>query len=809
MFAAEFKPRLLKYPLLGLCVFAGLYLSSLYSYLLFHSLTEFFSIAVACGIFILAWNTRRIEYNPYLLFLGIAYLFIAGMDMTHTLSYKGMGVFHLPEANLATQLWIAARYLEAVSLVVAPLMVTKRFNPWLVMACYAAAVSLLLASIFGWRIFPQCFVPGKGLTAFKVISEYIISLILIAAAILTLRIRQIFSPEVFRLLIAAIMVTIGAELAFTFYVSVYGFSNLVGHFLKIISFFLIYRAVVVTGLQRPYHLLFRDLKQSEQALARARDGLKERVRERTRELEKTVRNLNQEILARERDQQALLASEEKYRLVVENAHDAIFIVQDEEIKFANPNAGKLTGHGRDALEARPFADLVHPADRETVLSRHRARLAGECPSGVHAFRMIDAAGKTLSVQMSATVFPWQGRLATLNFVHDVTRLNNLERQVRTSQKMEALGNLAAGISHDFKNILGVIIGYNDLAISALDAGENPTTHLEQIRKAADSALDLVKKILGFSRPDEQKKTLMKPDLALKEVMDLLRPSMPLNIQLEQVVDHACPAIWGDAGQIQQVVINLCTNAVQAMNGPGGHLKVSLQNFEVSEEFAELHVGLEAGPHVRLTVSDTGPGMDRETMNHLFEPFFTTRKDDGGNGLGLAVVHGIVTSHDGAITVYSEPGQGSTFNVYLPVIRAGQSLYPKNLETVSRPAEKKHIFLIDDQPELLEMNRKTLERLGYGVTACASSPEALKIFEADSRRFDLVLTDYAMPELDGEQLTRRMRTLRPEIPIIICTGYGDRFSADRAAEIGVQCFLEKPLLAKQLAEVIRRALGTSG
>lgn len=253
----------------GVVLLLALYVSSLHSYLLFHSLAELFSVVVACGIFIVAWNSRRFLDNHYLLFIGIAYLFVAALDTVHTLGYKGMGVFQGYSTNLATQLWIAARYMESLSLLAAPFFIRRKLNAWAVFLVYAVAISGVLASIFWWPVFPVCFVDGAGLTLFKKVSEYVISLFLVGAGALLVKSRKEFDPGVLRLLIASVVVTVGSELAFTLYSDPYGFLNLVGHYLKIVSFYLIYKALIETGLSRPYDLLFRELKQREESLAHA------------------------------------------------------------------------------------------------------------------------------------------------------------------------------------------------------------------------------------------------------------------------------------------------------------------------------------------------------------------------------------------------------------------------------------------------------------------------------------------------------------------------------------------------------------
>ena len=241
-------------------ILSGLYLTSHYDYLLFHSLAEIFSIVVACGIFMIAWNSRKFLNNNYLLFVGIGYLFVGGVDLLHTLAYKGMGVFQGYGANLATQLWIAARYIESFSLLIAPLFLGRKLRSGSVLSGYFFVLVVLLTSIFYWHIFPNCFVEGIGLTPFKKRSEYVICLILMISVVLLIRKKKEFDKVVLRLLVASIFLTIASELAFTFYISVYGISNLLGHFCKIISFYLIYKAIIQTGLTKPFDLLFRNLK---------------------------------------------------------------------------------------------------------------------------------------------------------------------------------------------------------------------------------------------------------------------------------------------------------------------------------------------------------------------------------------------------------------------------------------------------------------------------------------------------------------------------------------------------------------------
>ena len=310
--------------LLGLLILFGVYLTTLHSYLLFHSLAELFSIVVASGIFIVAFNARGFLDNHYFLFLGIAYLFVAALDLLHTLAYTGMGVFPGYGTNLATQLWVASRYTESIPLLIAPLFVGRKLRINFVFVSFAAFFTLVLGSIFFWRIFPDCFVEGVGLTPFKKMSEYVICLILVASIGMLISRRKAFDTRVIQMLVASLVVTVFSELSFTFYVHAYGFSNLVGHFFKIISFYLIYKAVVQTGLFEPYKILFRNLKQSEESLQRGREELERRVEDRTADLVSVNEKLLREIEERKLAEEALLRSENKYRLLLESLPQKIF-----------------------------------------------------------------------------------------------------------------------------------------------------------------------------------------------------------------------------------------------------------------------------------------------------------------------------------------------------------------------------------------------------------------------------------------------------------------------------------------------------
>jgi PAS domain S-box-containing protein len=344
----------------------GLYFTSLYNYLLFHSIAEIFSVVVAASIFMLAWNLRRFLDNSYLLFLGIAYLFIGVLDALHTLAYSGMGVFEGYKTNLPTQLWIVARYIESLSLFIAPLFFDKKLRVNFIIFIYAVVIALLLGSIFHWKIFPPCFVEGTGLTAFKKISEYIISFIFAGAIGLLFKKRKKFEPDIFRLLVISIIITIASELAFTFYIHVYGFSNLIGHYLKIISFILIYKALIVTGLTKPYNLVFRDLKQ-------AHDTLEQRVEERTFELINANQHLSRKMEEQELTDKKLRQAEKRYRTVADFTYDWEYWADlDGRIKYMSPSCERISGYSvQDFIENPSLLRKIILSEDQEIWDQHK------------------------------------------------------------------------------------------------------------------------------------------------------------------------------------------------------------------------------------------------------------------------------------------------------------------------------------------------------------------------------------------------------------------------------------------------------
>jgi signal transduction histidine kinase/ActR/RegA family two-component response regulator len=379
----------------------------------------------------------------------------------------------------------------------------------------------------------------------------------------------------------------------------------------------------------------------------------------------------------------------------------------------------------------------------------------------------------------------------------------LDEQVRQGQKIQAIGTLAGGIAHDFNNMLTAILGYTELASDDVPRDSITWRNLQRVLTAGIRARDLVQQILAFSRQSTTQLQPVEISLLVREMLSLLRASLPSTIEIRQHLETDVGTVLAAPTQIHQVLLNLCTNAEHAMRATGGVLEVRLEAVKVDAAFAAVHPELKPGPHVRLTVCDTGHGMSPEVLERIYEPFFTTKEVGEGTGMGLSVAHGIVASHGGAMTVVSVPGKSTTFAIYLPC-SAGPTTHPSSVAE-SIPRGHEHILFVDDEAMLVNLGQELLTRLGYTVAGHTSSVEALNAFRAAPHQFDLVITDQTMPTMTGEALVRALRDIRSDLPIVLCTGFSYAMTKDKAATLGIDAFLLKPLVAQDLGRTIRQVL----
>jgi PAS domain S-box-containing protein len=928
---------------------------SRYSYNLFHAIADGLSIIVAACAFLILWNSRHFKDNDYFMFVGIALVFFGLLDFVHLLGNKNMGIFP-GFGNLGPTFYIASRYVFSISLLVAPLFIKRKLNIALAFSVYGVVTFLILLSVLYWKVFPACFVEGIGPTHFKVISDYITCLILAAAALYMLVNRPFFDPRVLRIMVYSIILSIATGLTFTLYTDPFGVTNMVGHAFQIVSFYLIYLAIVETTVTKPQEIVFRKLKVSEETLIekvreldRANSELQREVTER-KQIEEQLRyseerfikafrsnpaalaitnrddgtiidvngsyerllgysrseligrkttdfdiylhpSARSEILqllnetgeAHDRDltlrrkdgqlvdtiaafetiavnggttilssltdvtdrkkvEKALEESEKQYRLLFAANPNPMYVFDEETFRFLAVNDAAVIHYGwsREEFLTMTVLDIRPPEDRRLALDTiYLYQGAHETAIGTYRHCRKDGTVMDMEITISSLIFAGRpGRLCSMNDITDRKRIeeallesrDQLEQrveerteelktaylrlqeetnereqaqaQLRQAQKMEALGTLSGGIAHDFNNILAAIIGFTELVESHVDKGSRDAHHLGRVMQAAIRGRELVRQMLTFSRKDEQEKKPLAISSVLDETIKLLRATTPttISIRISNLAQSAM--IYGDHTQIQQVLMNLCTNATHAMRERGGILDISLSELNVPPSNGNPH-GINPGLYVKLTVSDTGTGIPRDIIDRIFDPFFTTKKVGEGTGLGLSVVHGIVEQHNGYISLQSEPDIGSVFTIHFPQITGEAETDVVSSDEI--PTGSERILFVDDEEALVEMGEDILAELGYEVTSRMSSTEALTLVKEDPSYFDLVITDQTMPNMTGIDLAKEILAIRTDMPIIMCTGFSHLVDADKATASGIRAFTMKPLTKREIARTIRKVI----
>ncbi len=510
-----------------------------------------------------------------------------------------------------------------------------------------------------------------------------------------------------------------------------------------------------------------------------------------------------DVTEKRRAEEQVRQSQGKYRALFNNSRDGIYITtRDGQIEDANPAFRELFDIGDQDLKGLRVLDLYEdPKDRKRFQRQVEAR------GSVRDFELAlrSKRGRSIDCLVTASVRrdPEGKVVGYEGSIRDVTDRKILQKQLFQAQKMEAIGTLAGGIAHDFNNILYAIIGFAELAI---DHSKNDTTlqgYLSQVLKAGERAKFLVNQILTFSRQSEVERRPVLIGPIVKEVCKFLRASLPTTIEIRWNLEDDLAPVLADPTQIHQVLMNLCTNAGHAMRETGGDLRITLEELDLDAATLVAHPDSLPGRYQQLTIADTGHGIDRSVLDRVFDPYFTTKEKGEGTGLGLAVVHGIVKSLKGIAQVESEPGEGSVFRVYLPVVQDETPRFAELSEELKTGHEC--ILVVDDEEPIAEMISKILGRLGYEVVTRTSSIEALELFRKEPKKFDLIITDMTMPNMTGKELTQRIREIRRDIPIILCTGFSELVSEQEAKIMGIQAFIMKPVLKGEMARTIRRIL----
>lgn len=508
----------------------------------------------------------------------------------------------------------------------------------------------------------------------------------------------------------------------------------------------------------------------------------------------------EDITERFKAQQSLRESKERLSTILESIQIGIVIIDPQTHKIVETNSAavRMLGDAKENIIGAVCHNYICPAE------------LGACPitdlghTIDHTERfLLNGKYETIPVLKSVSPIIIDGKEHLLESFVDITERKQLEAQLQQAQKMESIGNLAGGIAHDFNNLLFPIMGMAELLLEDLPKGSPEWKQASEIFKAGQRGSDLVKQILAFSRQTEQQLIPIRIQKILTEVLKLCRATIPANIEIVEEIQSDCGLIMGDATQLHQVAMNLITNAYHAIEPSNGRITVSLKEAEIVYDEPSDNA-LPPGRCVQLTVADTGIGIDPGTVDKIFDPYFTTKVRGKGTGLGLAVAYGIVKNFHGDIQVASTPGAGTTFTVYFQLLQHDHETVPITPVNVEKGGDE-HILLVDDEEPIAHLEKLLLERFGYQVTARTGSVDALETFKSHPDQFDLIISDMTMPNMTGDELTRRLIALRPDIPIIICTGFSERIDQNKAADLGIKGFVMKPIVKAELARVVRKVL----
>ena len=555
-----------------------------------------------------------------------------------------------------------------------------------------------------------------------------------------------------------------------------------------------------------------DIPEEDVYLKQYNQALIHKLEDKLTQLEATNQRLQNEIEERLRIEANLRSSESIKGAIIRSSLDCIITVDDQGhiIEF-NPAAEVVFRHSRqDALGMDISRLVLLPGLMSSPSWKDFWMINGDSIRDRRLeLRAQRADNCEFPVEVTVTSIPIENRILCALFLRDISmtrqsqqELRRLESQLVQAQKMEAIGTLAGGIAHDFNNILSAIMGYTEIAMLNADSGIPSGHHLEEALKACNRAKELVMQILTFSRQTDMDRKPVRVKPIVKEVLKLLRASLPATIDIRQNLESES-LIMGNPTQIYQVMMNLCTNASYAMKSQGGILDVMLSDVALDSAFVSAHNGTKAGAYQKLVVNDNGIGMPPDQMERIFQPFFTTKQKGEGTGLGLSVVHDIVKNAGGIITVSSTPRTGSTFAVYFPVIE--QVTDPDTLCPQPPAGGNERVLFIDDEATLIEIGVQMLEKLGYHVTAVQDSKKALDMFKVHPEKFDLIITDMTMPGLTGVSLTRELTRIRPDLPVILCTGFSNDITETSARQAGIKSLLMKPFVITDLARTIRKVI----
>ena len=794
------------YAAASLLLAAGLYLLNLYNYLFFHILIELFSIIIAFTIFVIGWSTKNYSRNNMIIILAAGFLVVGSIDLLHTLSFKGMEVFPQFDANAPTQFWMAARYVQAVTFLLAAhyLGGEKEIRPRAWLYGFMAVGALLIYTVFAGH-FPDCFIEGEGLTPFKVAGEYIISGIFVAAGFVFWKKKAQLGEHIVKWLLLACLGNVLAAMSFTLYVDVYGFYNYLGHIFKLAAVIFIYRALVFESLTNPFHLLFRKIAVANEKLTH---------------------------------------NEKKFRDLVEQSTDWVWEVDGEgRLSYSNPRAAELTGYALDDILGRTPFDFMSP-DGAGKNKNYFAEAAGQRkPFYRFENTILHKNGRPIVFETSGSpIINEQGELMGFRGIaRDITERKRVEQELKEArddaqQASRAKSNFLANMSHEVRTPMHVIMGMTDLLYNS---GLNPNQRewAAMVREAATSLLAMINDILDFGRVEAGRLTLEQAVFNLcteveQMVSAFAAQARGKGLKLSCFIDgYIPPLLVGDPGRLRQVLLNLVENGLKFTEQ--GEIVVRLQPAATAADQGQPGRGVFP---VLFTISDTGIGIPPDQLNRLFQSFTQvdtsgTRKYEG-TGLGLALCRSLVELMGGTIGVKSRQNGGSTFYFTIlfklppqqedkdkafpvdtlrepPVAAAsGKDAAPAAERPLASQHKQLEILLVEDKPMNQKLATILLERKGHAITTAQNGREALELFQ--TRHFDLILMDIHMPEMNGLEATSRIRAAEAErgghIPIIAMTAYAKQEDQQKCLQAGMDYYVSKPVNAEELYYALERVMG---
>ncbi len=524
------------------------------------------------------------------------------------------------------------------------------------------------------------------------------------------------------------------------------------------------------------------------------------------ELDQMAKYANKMLTDRRQAEQELRESETRLRTIFDVSKAGIILVNSQGIiTYANQGMAKMFGCTPAELMGSSYPEHVHPDHRETGDQRMRQLITGEIDSVAFERHYIRLDGTDFWGFLSGRRHEDdQGNLISLvGIIADITDRKTLEKELRQAYKMESIGTLTGGVAHDFNNIMAIIVGNTELAMDDVPERNPAYSNLEEIKKAGLRATSIVKQLLSFSRKTDQKLQPVKIGVVIQDALKFLRSTIPTTIDIQQNIQAMDETILADPTQISQIMMNLCINASHAMEQNGGNLTVNVKTVILDDHSAKKYFDLKKGRHVKITVSDTGPGIDSAIIHRIFDPYFTTKEVGKGSGMGLAVVHGIVKNYHGAIFVDSKPGKGALFTIYFPVSTEKPKIEKDAIEIL--PPGSETVLFVDDDKSIVKMVKKILERLGYKVETAMTPDNALKMFGSNPYHYDLVITDMTMPQMTGIKLSEKIIKIRPDIPIIICTGHSALVDEEKVKELELAAYVMKPINKREISHTIRKVL----